>query len=58
MIGIYEDTKEQTLAHIVNTIEEAAKWIGCTRQALYKSLQLHGVMKAHGYSIELIREGE
>jgi len=56
LIAIYEDTKAQTLAHIVETIDDAAEWIGVTRQALYKSLHLHNIMKARGYIVELIRE--
>lgn len=52
MIAIYEDTTTQNIAHIVNTIEEASQWLGCARDTLYKSLHLHGVMKAKGYIVE------
>ena len=57
-IAIYEDGGAENLAHVVNTIEEAAAWIGCHVQALYKALQLSGVMNAKGYYIERIREDE
>jgi predicted secreted protein len=57
-IGIYEDTKAETLANIVETITEASKWIGCTIDALYKAQHLTGVMKAKGYKIELIENKE
>lgn len=53
-IAIYEDTIAQNIAHIVDTLEEASQWLGCTRDTLYKSLHLHGVMKAKGYIVERI----
>ena len=39
---------------LVNTIEEASLFIGCSPRALYKNMQLHGVMKANGYVLELV----
>ena len=58
IIGIYEDNEAETLAHIVPTITEASTWIGCTIDALYKSLHLNGVMRAKGYKLELIKNEE
>ena len=57
-VGIYEDNEAETLAHIVPTITEASRWIGCTIDTLYKSLHLNGVMKAKGYTLELIKNEE
>ena len=37
----------------VRTIEEAAQWIGCSTQALYKNMQLSGVMGCKGYTLEI-----
>ena len=53
IIAIYDENNE-TLHTIVNTIEEASKWLNVTRDALYKSLKLNGVMKAREYTIELV----
>jgi len=58
LIGIYEDTETETLAHIVDTITMASKWIGCTLDTLYKAQHLGGVMRAKGYKIELIKNEE
>ena len=54
VIGIYNNDQALTLAHIVDTLEQASAWIGCSRQALYESLHLQGVMKAKGYIVERI----
>jgi len=54
VIGIYEEGGAGLLAHVVETIEEAASWLGVSRQALYKSFKLYQVMKARGYTLELI----
>ena len=54
MIGIYNNDATLTLANIVDTLEQAAAWIGCSRQALYESLHLQGVMKAKGFIVEKI----
>jgi len=54
MIAIYNNDHDQTLAHVCNTLESAAAWIGCTVQALYKSMHLTGVMSAKGFIIEKI----
>jgi hypothetical protein len=53
VIGIYE-IEFDTLAHIVNTIEEAASWIGCGVTTLYDALHRGGVMEARGYYIERV----
>ena len=53
IIAIYDENNE-TLHTIVNTIEEASKWLNVTRDALYKSLKLNGVMKAREYTVELV----
>ena len=58
LIGIYEDNEAQTLAHIVNTLSQASAWLGVTLDALYKAKHLNGVMKAKGYTIELIKNEE
>ena len=54
MIAIYYNNDTQTLAHIVDTLERAAAWIGCGRDTLYKSLHLNGIMKAKGFIVERI----
>lgn len=51
MIGIYKD---DILSHLVNTIEESAEWIGCSTQALYKSLHINGVMSAKNFTVDRI----
>lgn len=56
MIGIYEKKGAQLLAHIVESIEEASIWIGCTRRALYYSLHTEGRMQFGKYFIERIGE--
>jgi len=56
--GIYEDNETETHAHIVYTITEASKWIGCTIDTLYKAQHLGGVMRAKGYKIELLKNEE
>lgn len=54
LIGIYTNDENETLCHLVKTIQDGARWIGCSTTALYKSLKLDGVMNAKGYKIELI----
>lgn len=54
MIAIYNDDVALTLAHIVDTLDDASKWIGCSRSALYQSLHLNGVMRAKGFIVERI----
>ena len=54
LVGIYTQDDSGTLAHIVETIAEAARWIGVTVDTLYKSRHLHGVMQSRGYRLELI----
>ena len=41
--------------HVCDTIEEATEWIGCSKSALYKSLHIHGIMQAKGYTVELVK---
>jgi len=55
-IGIYHDDEVGTLAHIVDTLEQASKWLGVSRRALYYSLKINGVMRAKGFTVELIPE--
>lgn len=55
-VGIYTNDEHETLAHVVDTIEDASRWIGVTVDALYKSKHLHDFMNAKGYKIELIQE--
>ena len=39
---------------LVNTVEEASKFIGCSPRTLYNNMHIHGVMKANGYVLELV----
>ena len=55
-IGIYEEHGGQCLVHIVPTIQDASEWLGFKRDTLYKSLHVHWVMKANGYTVEIIEE--
>jgi hypothetical protein len=59
VIGIY-DKETETLAHIVDTIEEAARWIGSGVTTLYDALHRGGLMEARGYFLErvLLNESE
>ena len=57
-IGVYEENGAETLAHVVETITEAAEWLGVSIDALYKAKHLHGVMRAKGYTLELIENTE
>ena len=54
-ILICNDDAMSLPVHVCNTIQEAAEWIGCKRDALYKSLHLNGIMKAKGYIVELVK---
>ena len=56
IIGIYENTETETLCHMVDTIEQASKWIGCGVTTLYDSLHRDGFMNARGFKIEIINE--
>lgn len=58
IIGIYTDDAPETLAHLVDTLSDAARWIGCSLQALYKAQHLDGYMHARRYKLELINEPE
>lgn len=53
-IAIYHDNESETLAHIVDTLQEASEWIGCTVDALFKSLHLNGKMVVKNYIVERI----
>ncbi len=56
-ITIYKDSDPYKLpCTIVKTVSQASKWIGCKRDALYKSLHTNGIMKARGYCLELVKE--
>lgn len=55
-IAIYEANESENLAHIVSTLEEASKWLGCTVDALFKSMHLYGRMIAKGYYVERVKE--
>ncbi len=57
IIGIYEKETE-TLAHIVDTIEEAARWIGCGVTTLYDAMHRTGEMGARGYFLERVSINE
>jgi hypothetical protein len=58
IIGIYENNESETLAHIVETIEQASRWIGCGVTTLYDALHREGVMNAKGYKLEIIELNE
>jgi hypothetical protein len=58
LIGIYQDDEMELLSHIVKTIEEASKWIGCSIDTLYKAKHEDGIMRAKGYKLELIKNEE
>lgn len=53
VIGIYE-LKTDLIAHIVDTIQEGAEWIGCGVTTLYDSLHRDGMMNAKGYYLERV----
>lgn len=52
-IGIYE-IETDLIAHIVDTIQEGAEWIGCGVTTLYDSLHRNGLMNARGYYLERV----
>lgn len=56
MVGIYEKEGAQLLVHIVESIEEASNWIGCSRRALYRNLHVDRKMHFGRYFIERIGE--
>lgn len=58
MIGIYEKEGSQLLVHIVDSIEDASNWIGCTRRALYRNMHVDGLMHFGRYFIERIGDEE
>jgi hypothetical protein len=58
IIGIYENNESETLAHIVETIEQASRWIGCGMTTLYDALHRDGFMNAKGYKLEIIELNE
>lgn len=58
LIGIYNQDEAGTLAHIVTSISEASRWVGCSVDAFYKSLQATGSMQARGFTLELIEDDE
>ena len=37
----------------VKTIEAAAQWIDCSTMALYKNMQINGIMGCKGFTVEL-----
>lgn len=51
---IIYDQRDGLPSHMVETIEQAGRWIGVSVQALYKSLHLNGEMVAKGYKVEKI----
>ena len=57
VIGIYE-TQTDLIAHIVDTIQEGAEWIGCGVTTLYDSLHRDGTMNAKGYYLERVTINE
>lgn len=54
LIGIYTYDASETLVNIVNTIEDAARWIGCSRKTLYNNLHIDNVMHASGFTVDRI----
>ena len=58
-IIIYKESDVYELpCALVDSIEEASQFIKCTPQALYKNMQLYGVMKSNGYVLELVTPEE
>ena len=53
VIGIYE-IETDLLAHMVDTIEEGARWLGAGVTTLYDALHRDGVMNARGYYLERV----
>lgn len=58
IVGIYEETGAGLLVHVVDTITQAAAWVGVSVDAFYKALHLTGTMNARGYVLELIKNEE
>lgn len=54
LIGIYTDDGAETLCHLVPSIADAGRWIGCHPDTFYKSMHVSGVMRAKGYKLEII----
>lgn len=52
-IGIYE-LENDLIVNLVNTIQDAADWIGCGVTTLYDSLHREGLMNARGYYLERV----
>jgi hypothetical protein len=55
-ILIVEDNALSLPVHIVDSIEDAAAWIGCSVKTLYNTMSLYGSMKAKGFALELVND--
>lgn len=55
LIGVYVDDDSRLPVTIVDTIEEASKFIGCAVSTLYRNLKIDGEMNARGYIVEIIK---
>lgn len=54
LIGIYTHDSAETLCHLVPSILEASRWVGCHPDTFYKALQTTGEMTAKGFKLEII----
>lgn len=54
LIGIYTDDGAETLCHLVPSITEASRWVGCNPDTFYRALHTSGAMRAKGYRLEII----
>lgn len=56
LVAIYDMNDCELLVNVVDSIEEASKWLGCARSTLYKSLHIKGYMGYSNYKVDLIKE--
>ena len=55
-IMICNDDVMELPVHVCDTLEQAAIWLKCKRDTLYKSKYLNGYMCYNGFKIELVRK--
>ena len=53
VIVIY-DNKTTLPVNTVDTLQQAGAWLGCSVQALFKSLHVRGVMMYKGFTVEKV----
>ena len=54
-ILICNDDVMELPVHVVSTIEEAAKWLGCKIRTLYNTMHKDGYMHYGAYKLELVK---